>query len=45
MRYNEWETDPYSGGSPWGAICARGDLGPNPTASGCEDAKLTSYAL
>lgn len=24
MRYNEFQTDPYSEGSPWGAICARG---------------------
>jgi len=44
MRYNDWEHDPYSGGSPWGAICSRGDLAPGASASpdGCYDTKASA---
>lgn len=46
MRYNEWQTDPYSGGSAWGAICARGDLEPgeNPYPGGGYDTKITTWS-
>eukprot|EP00775_Hariotina_reticulata_P010288 gene10288-10447_t len=46
IRSNSWSTEPYSDGSPFGAICGRGDLDPaHPKASGCNDAKVTSYKL
>ncbi|KAF6266793.1 phospholipase B-like protein [Scenedesmus sp. NREL 46B-D3] len=46
MRSNSWASEPYSGNSPFGAICSRGDLDPaHPKASGCNDAKVTSYRL
>lgn len=46
MRSNSWASEPYSGSSPFGAICSRGDLDPShPKASGCNDAKVTSYSL
>lgn len=50
LRSNGWRdntknSDPFSP-SPWEAICARGDLDPeSPAASGCYDAKVTSYSL
>jgi hypothetical protein len=41
MRSNNWASEPYSGNSPFGAICSRGDLDPaHPKASGCNDAKV-----
>ncbi|GAB4819731.1 hypothetical protein N2152v2_006777 [Parachlorella kessleri] len=46
MRSNDWPDDPYSGGSPTGAICARGDLDPrNPRPYGCIDTKATHYRM
>lgn len=46
MRSNDFSSDPYSNGSAWGAICGRGDVDPAaPRASGCNDAKVTSYKL
>jgi hypothetical protein len=43
MRMNNYQTDPYSGGSPWNAICSRGDLASSPSPDGCYDGKFTSY--
>jgi hypothetical protein len=41
MRSNSWASEPFSGNSPFGAICSRGDLDPDhPKASGCNDAKV-----
>lgn len=46
LRYNKFKTDPYSSGSVWDAICARGDLNTtHPVPAGCTDAKVTSYRL
>eukprot|EP00753_Platysulcus_tardus_P008372 PLAT15929.1.p1 GENE.PLAT15929.1~~PLAT15929.1.p1 ORF type:complete len:572 (+),score=269.22 PLAT15929.1:1758-3473(+) len=49
MRYNNFETDPLSGGNPWNAIAARGDLvkqgGANRRADGSIDAKITSMKM
>lgn len=46
LRSNAWRDEPLSGGSPWGVICARGDLDPDsPVGDGCNDAKVTSYRL
>jgi len=46
MRYNEWKTDPLSGGDACNSIAARCDLSTSePDASGALDAKLTSYEL
>jgi len=46
MRSNGWPQDPYSGGSPMGAICSRGDLDPkNPVAGGCYDTKVTNFKM
>lgn len=39
-RYNEYQTDPYSHGSPFAAICSRGDLADPPAADGCYDTKV-----
>jgi hypothetical protein len=33
MRSNAYKTDPYAAGSPWNAICSRGDLAGSP--DGC----------
>jgi hypothetical protein len=42
MRSNSWASEPFSGNSPFGAICSRGDLDPaHPKASGCNDAKVS----
>jgi len=43
MRENNYKTDPYSKGSPWNAICSRGDLAGTPM--GCYDGKITSFDL
>jgi hypothetical protein len=41
MRSNSFRSDPFSGGSAFGAICGRGDVDPaKPRASGCNDAKV-----
>ena len=40
MRYNKWQTDPYSQGSAEKVIAARGDLQPVPQDLGNIDAKL-----
>lgn len=41
MRSNSFKTDPFSGGSAFGAICGRGDVDPSkPKARGCNDAKV-----
>ncbi|BFZ21350.1 hypothetical protein BsWGS_24390 [Bradybaena similaris] len=46
MRYNNYKNDPYSGGSPWGAICSRGDLVANSSsANGCYDTKTTDLNM
>lgn len=42
MRQNHYRTDPYSKGSPFGAICSRGDLAGY--TGGCYDTKVTSAA-
>ena len=44
-RYNQFQTDPYAEGDPWGAIAARGDLdttSANPYGGGGYDTKITS---
>ncbi|RUS74914.1 hypothetical protein EGW08_017330 [Elysia chlorotica] len=46
MRYNDFKHDPYSGGSPWGAICSRGDLDPKkPVVDGCYDTKVADFHM
>ena len=36
----------YSGGSPYGALCGRGDLdSEHPRLSGCYDTKVTSFGM
>jgi hypothetical protein len=41
MRYNGFKMgDPYSDGSPMGAICSRGDLQTQPSTLGCTDTKV-----
>ena len=46
MRYNDFPNDKYSGGSPWGAICSRGDLDPTEAApDGCYDTKVSDLAM
>lgn len=46
LRYNDYENDPFSGGSPNGAICSRGDLtGTSSVAGGCYDSKMTTASL
>lgn len=36
----------YSGGTPLGALCGRGDLDPvHPRLSGCYDSKATTWRL
>ena len=43
MRSNSFRSEPFSGGSAFGAICGRGDVDPaKPRASGCNDAKVGS---
>lgn len=42
----EYQVDPYSEGSPWNAICARGDLDKeSPYAGGGYDTKVTSWSM
>ncbi len=41
MRSNNYRTDPYANGSPWNAICSRGDLASSPSAGGCYDTKVS----
>jgi len=43
MRYNDYKNDPYSAGSPWNAICSRGDLAGSP--DGCLDGKASMASL
>jgi hypothetical protein len=38
LRANDYNTDPYSGGNPWNAICSRGDLVGDD--GGCYDTKV-----
>ncbi|KAK3787397.1 hypothetical protein RRG08_032354 [Elysia crispata] len=46
MRYNDFKHDPYAGGSPWGAVCSRGDLDPkHPTVDGCYDTKVADFHM
>jgi len=46
MQYNEWQTDPLSGGNPCNSVAARCDLDPtSPDTSGAYDAKVTSHKL
>lgn len=45
MRYNDWQHDPLSLGSPWNAIMSRGDLdSTGPIAFGGIDSKVTDWA-
>lgn len=39
----DFQTDPIANGDPWGAICARGDLGGSPSGSGGTDSKISSW--
>ena len=43
MRSNAYKTDPYAEGSPWNAICSRGDLAGSP--GGCLDGKASMASL
>lgn len=43
MRSNAYKTDPYAAGSPWNAICSRGDLAGS--ADGCLDGKASMASL
>ncbi|EDO42515.1 predicted protein, partial [Nematostella vectensis] len=46
MLSNDYQHDPYSQGSPWNAICARGDLiEPKPKPKGCYDAKVSDLSM
>ena len=46
MRYNDFEHDPYSGGNPDAAVCARGDLSnTHPSAGGCLDCKVSDFEM
>jgi hypothetical protein len=46
LRYNNWKNDPLSGGNPWGAIAARGDLATTGyQAEGAIDGKITNNTL
>ena len=45
MRYNDYQNDSYSLGSPMNAICSRGDLLDPPEAGGCYDTKVISISL
>jgi hypothetical protein len=44
MRYNDYKNDPISNGDPGKAVCSRFDLASPPSAGGCYDSKVTSYA-
>lgn len=43
LRSNNYKTDPYAQGSPWNAICSRGDLAGSP--DGCLDGKGSAASL
>lgn len=43
MRSNNYKEDPYAAGSPWNAICSRGDLAGSP--DGCLDGKASMASL
>ncbi|EGC38000.1 hypothetical protein DICPUDRAFT_46100 [Dictyostelium purpureum] len=44
LRYNKFQTDPLSHGTPFYAICSRYDLlSDDPKPFGCTDTKVTSY--
>lgn len=43
MRSNDYKNDPLSAGSPWNAICSRGDLAGSP--DGCLDGKASMASL
>ncbi|EFN52707.1 hypothetical protein CHLNCDRAFT_36792 [Chlorella variabilis] len=46
LRSNNWPQEPFSGGTPLGALCGRGDLDPSkPRAYGCYDSKATTWSL
>lgn len=45
MRYNDFKSDPLSHGSPWNAICSRGDLASTPSPDGCYDTKASAASL
>jgi hypothetical protein len=46
LRYNDYANDPFSGGSPSGAICSRDDLKRTSSeAVGCYDSKMTSASM
>jgi hypothetical protein len=46
MRSNSFRSEPFSGGSAFGAICGRGDVDPaKPRASGCNDAKVRTASV
>ena len=47
LRFNEYQTDPFSEGDPMNSICSRGDLGKDKHrfAGGCYDTKVTNYAM
>ena len=46
LRYNDFMNDKYGERDPWNAICSRGDLVEDGTASpnGCYDTKATHFA-
>jgi hypothetical protein len=43
MRSNDYKNDPYAAGSPWNAICSRGDLAGSP--DGCLDGKASMASM
>ena len=43
MRSNDYKNDPFAAGSPWNAICSRGDLAGSP--DGCLDGKASMASL
>jgi hypothetical protein len=46
MRSNGFATgDPLAAGSPWNAICSRGDLATPPRADGCYDGKAGTASM
>lgn len=45
MRYNDFQNDPLAHGSPWNAICSRGDLASSPDSGGCLDGKVGAASL
>ena len=44
-RYNQYQTDIYAEGDPWGAIAARGDLSARPYCGGGYDTKITTMTM